>query len=124
MEQLLEDSRERDVGYEVPVARAASGAAGDIVGGDTEVALFVRLAEGQTLDDTLRARIKDAGPTQHEPSSRAPPHSRGARHPRTLSGKTAEIAVRDALHGRPVKNTDALANPSSLEEYQSPARGG
>jgi acetoacetyl-CoA synthetase len=34
--------------------------------------------------------------------------------PRTLSGKITELAVRDTVHGRPVRNTDALANPEAL----------
>ena len=38
--------------------------------------------------------------------------------PRTISGKITEIAVRDVIHGRAVKNTDALANPASLELFQ------
>jgi acetoacetyl-CoA synthetase len=37
--------------------------------------------------------------------------------PRTLSGKISELAVREAIHGRPVGNRDALANPSVLEEF-------
>jgi acetoacetyl-CoA synthetase len=38
--------------------------------------------------------------------------------PRTKSGKITELAVRDVVHGRPVKNTDALANPESLALYR------
>ena len=38
--------------------------------------------------------------------------------PRTISGKISEIAVREVVHGRPVKNPDALANPESLELYR------
>ena len=38
--------------------------------------------------------------------------------PRTLRGKTAELAVREAIHGRPVKNTAALANPEALQTFQ------
>jgi acetoacetyl-CoA synthetase len=37
--------------------------------------------------------------------------------PRTISGKITEIAVRDTIHGLPVKNTDALANPAALALY-------
>jgi acetoacetyl-CoA synthetase len=39
--------------------------------------------------------------------------------PRTISGKITEMAVRDVVHGRPVKNTDALANPQALELYRN-----
>ena len=38
--------------------------------------------------------------------------------PRTISGKVVELAVRNVVHGRPVKNTDALANPQALELYR------
>jgi acetoacetyl-CoA synthetase len=38
--------------------------------------------------------------------------------PRTISGKIVELAVREVVHGRPVKNTDALANPAALEEFR------
>jgi acetoacetyl-CoA synthetase len=39
--------------------------------------------------------------------------------PRTISGKVVELAVREAVHGRPVKNTDALANPAALEHSRN-----
>jgi acetoacetyl-CoA synthetase len=38
--------------------------------------------------------------------------------PRTISGKISELAVREVIHGRPVKNTEALANPQSLTLYE------
>jgi acetoacetyl-CoA synthetase len=38
--------------------------------------------------------------------------------PRTISGKITELAVRDVIHGRPVKNVDALANPQALELFR------
>jgi acetoacetyl-CoA synthetase len=38
--------------------------------------------------------------------------------PRTISGKITELAVRDVVHGRAVKNIDALANPESLDLYR------
>jgi acetoacetyl-CoA synthetase len=41
--------------------------------------------------------------------------------PRTISGKIVELAVRNVVHGRPVKNTDALANPQALEHFRDVA---
>jgi acetoacetyl-CoA synthetase len=38
--------------------------------------------------------------------------------PRTRSGKITELAVREVIHGRPVKNVEALANPESLEHFR------
>jgi acetoacetyl-CoA synthetase len=119
VEQLPEILESVVVGYEVPATRGSDSADPDVVVGDTEVALFVRLTEGQVLDDALRARIKDVIRRNTSPHH-VPRRIHAVRDiPRTLSGKTAEIAVREALHGRPVKNTDALANPSALEEYRA-----
>ena len=38
--------------------------------------------------------------------------------PRTKSGKITELAVREIIHGRPVKNQDALANPEALLQFK------
>jgi acetoacetyl-CoA synthetase len=87
--------------------------------GDVRVILFVRLKPGVELDETLRKRIRDAirsnTTTRHVPAKIvAVPDI-----PRTLSGKITELAVREAIHGRPVKNTDALANPQALEHFRN-----
>ena len=86
--------------------------------GDTRVILFVRLREGLALDDSLVDRIKkqirqNASP-RHVPAKilQVPDL------PRTISGKITELAVREIVHGRPVKNTDAMANPEALEHYR------
>ena len=39
--------------------------------------------------------------------------------PRTKSGKIVELAVRDVVHGREVKNLEALANPEALEQFKN-----
>jgi acetoacetyl-CoA synthetase len=38
--------------------------------------------------------------------------------PRTKSGKIVELAVRNVVHGNPVKNVEALANPEALEHFR------
>jgi acetoacetyl-CoA synthetase len=85
---------------------------------DVRVVLFVRLKEGVTLDDALRERIKrrirDGATPRHVPARIV----QVADIPRTRSGKITELAVRDVVHGRTVKNTEALANPESLALYQ------
>ncbi len=91
---------------------------GEQGGSDERVALFVRLAAGAALDDALvervRRRIREATSPHHVPRIiRAVEDI-----PRTLNGKLSEIAVREALHGRAVRNTAALANPSSLAEFE------
>ena len=85
---------------------------------DVRIILFVRLREGLTLDDQLRDRIR------RQVRENASPHHvpkvivQVADIPRTISGKITEMAVRDVVHGRPVKNTDALANPQALELFR------
>jgi acetoacetyl-CoA synthetase len=85
---------------------------------DVRVVLFLRLAEGVTLDDALREKIR-----RKIRSSASPRHVPAkivqiADIPRTKSGKITELAVRDVVHGKPVKNTGALANPEALELYR------
>jgi acetoacetyl-CoA synthetase len=82
--------------------------------GDTRVILFVRLAAGTLLDDRLqqaiRAAIRAGATPRHVPAKIiAVPDI-----PRTRSGKITELAVRDIIHGRAVKNTEALANAEAL----------
>jgi acetoacetyl-CoA synthetase len=86
--------------------------------GDERVVLFVRLREGHSLDDDLRARIADR--IRREVS----PHHVPARIvqvsdlPRTKSGKLVELAIRSVIHGEDVRNREALANPEALEQFR------
>ena len=91
---------------------------GQDVGGDTRIVLFVRLREAQDLDDELRERIRRRIKTGASPHHVPKRIVRVADIPRTLSGKITELAVRDVVHGRPVKNADALANPEALELFR------
>ena len=69
----------------------------------------------QDLKDDLRQRIRREKSPRHVPA-----HIRQAPDiPRTISGKTVEIAVRNILHDRPVDNVDALANPRSLDFFRT-----
>ncbi len=85
---------------------------------DVRIVLFVRLAAGATLDDALigkiKQRIRDNCTPRHVPAKVVAV----ADIPRTMNGKIAELAVREQIHGRPVKNLDALANPDSLSLYR------
>ena len=85
---------------------------------DVRVLLFVRLREGLTLDDALRERIKRAIRDNTTPRHVPAKVIQIADIPRTISGKITELAVRNVIHGRPVKNTDALANPQALALYR------
>ena len=85
---------------------------------DVRVVLFVRLAEGVTLDDALRdvirKKIRTGASPRHVPAKIV----QVADIPRTKSGKITELAVRNVIHGQPVKNTEALANPEALDCYR------
>jgi acetoacetyl-CoA synthetase len=85
---------------------------------DVRVVLFVRLAAGVTLDAALEAKIRERIRTGASPRH-VPARIVGvADIPRTKSGKITELAVRDVVHGRTVKNKEALANPEALELYR------
>ena len=86
--------------------------------GDVRVVLFVKLQDGLTLDAALIDKIK-----QHIRANTTPRHVPAkvvqvTDIPRTKSGKIVELAVRHVVHGREVKNIEALANPEALEQYR------
>lgn len=86
---------------------------------DTRVVLFVRLAAGvelkEDLEKAIRLKIRTGASPRHVPSIIVPV----ADIPRTKSGKITELAVRDIVHGRSVKNQEALANPEALELFRN-----
>ena len=87
--------------------------------GDVRVVLFVRLRRGRALDQALLERDQAAHPQQLHAAPRAGQDRRRSPTSRArMNGKIAELAVRDVIHGRPVKNTEALANPEALELYR------
>ena len=87
-------------------------------GEDVRVVLFVRLREDAVLDEALetalRERIRRGASPRHVPAKIIAV----ADIPRTISGKISELAVREVVHGRPVKNADALANPEALGHFR------
>jgi len=93
-------------------------AVGQDIEGDQRVILFVRMRNGHALDEetvkTIRQRIRAGASPRHMPAKVIAVDA----IPRTRSGKISEIAVRDTIHGRPVKNTTALANPESLDAFR------
>ena len=88
---------------------------------DSRVVLFVKLRQSRELDDALEERIR------HEIRRKASPRHVPARIvqvadiPRTKNGKVVELAVKAVVHGMPVPNTDALANPEALELFRDVA---
>ncbi|MEM1080522.1 MAG: acetoacetate--CoA ligase [Pseudomonadota bacterium] len=87
--------------------------------GDERVVLFVCLRDGVMLDDALQQRIRSAIRSQTTPRHVPARIVQVNALPRTVSGKITELAVRDVIHGRPVKNTTALANPEALEQFRN-----
>lgn len=84
---------------------------------DVRVVLFVRLAQGAVLDDELTKKIKLKIRTGASPRHVPAKIVAVADIPRTKSGKITELAVRDIVHGRAVKNREALANPEALDLF-------
>jgi len=86
---------------------------------DTRVVLFVKLREGLTLDEALVKRIKEVIRQNTTPRHVPARILQVGDIPRTKSNKIVELAVRNIVHGQPVKNVEALANPEALEFFRN-----
>jgi acetoacetyl-CoA synthetase len=86
--------------------------------GDVRVVLFVVLQPGHILSEelqgTIRKVIREGASPRHVPAKILEVPA----IPRTVSGKIVELAVREVIHGRPVTNQSALANPEALEHFR------
>jgi acetoacetyl-CoA synthetase len=86
--------------------------------GDERIVLFVKLRDGLQLDqsttDAIRRQIRQNTTPRHVPARIV----QVTDIPRTKSGKIVELAVRDVVHGRPVRNSEALANPEALDQFR------
>ena len=89
--------------------------------GDVRVVLFVKLRDGLTLDaaliDRIQKQIRANTTPRHVPAKVV----QVGDIPRTKSNKIVELAVRDVVHGRPIRNLEALANPEALEQFRDRA---
>ena len=85
---------------------------------DVRIVLFVVLRDGLNLDDDLKTKIMTQVRTNCTPRHTPSVVLQVTDIPRTKSGKITELAVRDIVHGRAVKNKEALANPESLALYE------
>nr|WP_315448129.1 acetoacetate--CoA ligase [uncultured Pseudomonas sp.] len=85
---------------------------------DVRVVLFVRLQDGVALDEPLQEQIRQVIRANTTPRHVPAKIVQVTDIPRTISGKVVELAVRNVVHGEPVKNTDALANPQALEQFR------
>jgi acetoacetyl-CoA synthetase len=91
---------------------------GEGVDATSRVVLFVKLRPGLTLDDALRDRLRRRVREHCSPHHVPRVIAQVPDIPRTISGKITELAVRDVVHGRTVKNVDALANPEALAHFR------
>jgi acetoacetyl-CoA synthetase len=87
--------------------------------GDVRVVLFVRLRDGLVLDQGLADKIKQQIRRNATPRHVPAKIIQVADIPRTRSGKIVELAVRNVVHGEPVRNREALANPEALELFKN-----
>ena len=85
---------------------------------DVRVVLFVVLREGLTLDQLLTDKISMEIRANTTPRHVPAKIIQVTDIPRTISGKIAELAVRKIIHGEPVANQDALANPEALSLFR------
>jgi acetoacetyl-CoA synthetase len=86
--------------------------------GDVRIVLFVRLQPGYTLDSALANKIRETIRNRTTPRHVPAKIIAVPDLPRTLSGKLTELAVRNVIHGLPVQNRDALANPEALDHFR------
>jgi len=93
-------------------------AIGQMWEGDQRIILFVRLRDGVQLTDDICKRIKDQIKKGASPRHVPAKILAVSDIPRTKSGKITELAVRDIIHGRKIKNIEALANPQALDLYK------
>ena len=85
--------------------------------GDVRIILFVVLCDGIRLDDALQQKIRSTIRSNTTPRHVPAKIIAVPEIPRTRSGKIVELAVRDVIHGRSVRNTEALANPAALDHF-------
>ncbi len=90
--------------------------------GDVRVVLFVKLKEGLKLDEALVTKIRQQVRANTTPRHVPAKVLQVEDIPRTKSGKIVELAVRNVVHGRPVRNLEALANPEALELFRDRAQ--
>ena len=94
-------------------------AVGHMYQGDERIILFVRMKDGFTLNDDIKTRIKAQIKAGASPRHVPAKIIQIADIPRTKSNKIVELAVKEAIHNRPIKNVESLANPEALELYKN-----
>ena len=85
---------------------------------DIRIVLFVKLKEKASLDEKLKTEIKNKLRQLVSPRHVPAKIISVADIPRTRSGKITELAVRDVIHGKKIKNIEALSNPEALDLFK------
>ena len=85
---------------------------------DTRIVLFVVLRDGLSLSNEISSEICRVVRINCTPRHVPAKIVQVAEIPRTKSNKIVELAVREAVHGRAVKNLEALANPGALDHFR------
>ena len=85
---------------------------------DIRIVLFVKLKEIISLDEKLKTKIKNKLRQLVSPRHVPAKIISVADIPRTRSGKITELAVRDVIHGKKIKNIEALSNPEALDLFK------
>ncbi|WP_133126829.1 acetoacetate--CoA ligase [Legionella nagasakiensis] len=86
---------------------------------DVRIILFVKLHEGNPLDETLKSTIRQTIRTHASPRHVPAKILQVADIPRTINGKVVELAVRQVVHGQTVQNLQSLANPQALDHFKN-----
>lgn len=86
---------------------------------DVRIILFIKLANNDKLDESLKDRIRSLIRKNSSPHHVPAKIIQVDDIPKTMSGKTVELAIREAIHNRPIKNLSALANPEALQYFKN-----
>jgi acetoacetyl-CoA synthetase len=96
-----------------------SVAIGQVWQDDVRIILFIKLRPSVALTDELvnaiKKTIRNHASPRHVPAKILQVND----IPKTISGKTVELAVREVVHGRAVKNLSSIANPESLKYFEN-----
>ncbi len=88
-------------------------------GEDVRVVLFVKLRPDLTLDAELQKTIRDSIRTHTSPRHVPSKILQVSDIPRTINGKIVELAVRDVIEGRPIRNLGSIANPEAFRDFMN-----
>ena len=86
---------------------------------DIRIILFIVLNKGYQLTDEIKDKIKKAIRINTSPRHVPSKIISILEIPKTKNGKLVELAVKQSVEGKTIKNLEALANPDSLEQFKN-----